>query len=164
MSVNLQLLYDVIIFFVHYSTLLHLSPRPSDSLFRRMRVLLEHGGGSLWYRTDCGSVHRLCTCGDCLVSSLMYRPHPAARQVFSYKWGAVGWGEQHMLMFDCSALMTPRKPPWTACVHVRDSYPIDVSQLNFNILCLLCAVTLGIYLGDCAFVNRSTLPTVYPLS
>jgi hypothetical protein len=26
---------------------------------------------------------------------------------------------------------------WTACVHIRDSYPIDVLHLNFNILCLL---------------------------
>jgi hypothetical protein len=28
-------------------------------------------------------------------------------------------------------------PQWTAWVHYHDSYPIDVSYLNFNILCLL---------------------------
>ncbi len=30
-------------------------------------------------------------------------------------------------------------PPWTACVHFPDSYPIDLSHLsfNFNFLCLL---------------------------
>ncbi len=32
---------------------------------------------------------------------------PAARQIFSYKWGASGWGECHMFMFDWSARMTP---------------------------------------------------------
>ncbi len=26
---------------------------------------------------------------------------------------------------------------WTACIHFRDSDPIDVLHLNFNILCLL---------------------------
>ncbi len=31
----------------------------------------------------------------------------------------------------------PRRPPWTACVHFCDSYPIDVLHLNFNILCML---------------------------
>jgi hypothetical protein len=36
-----------------------------------------------------------------------------------------------------SALMTPRRPSWTACVHFRNSYPIDVSHLSFNFLCLL---------------------------
>jgi hypothetical protein len=39
--------------------------------------------------------------------------------------------------------MTPQKATMTACVHFRDSYPIDVSHLSFNIL---SAVTLGIYL------------------
>ncbi len=30
-----------------------------------------------------------------------------------------------------------RRPPWTACEHFCDSYPIDVSHLSFNFLCLL---------------------------
>ena len=33
--------------------------------------------------------------------------------------------------------MTPRRQPWTACVHFPDSYPIVASQLSFNFLCLL---------------------------
>jgi hypothetical protein len=46
-----------------------------------------------------------------------------------------------MFMSDWSALMTPSRPPWTACVHFRNLYPIDVSQLSYP----LSAVTLGIY-------------------
>jgi hypothetical protein len=37
-----------------------------------------------------------------------------------------------MFMFDWNAL---RRPPWTASVHFRDSYPIDVSHLSINFLC-----------------------------
>jgi hypothetical protein len=78
-------------------------------------------------RTDCGTVQT--------VSHVPARP--ASRQIFTCKRGAAGWGEQHMFfMFDWSALMTLQRASWTACVHLRDSYPIDVSQLNFNILCL----------------------------
>ncbi len=62
---------------------------------------------------------------------------PAARPIFSYKWGAAGWGEQYMFRFDWCPYDSPRRPPWTACVHFHDSYPIDVSHLNFNILCLM---------------------------
>ncbi len=30
-----------------------------------------------------------------------------------------------------------RRSPWTACLHISDSYPLDVSHLSFNVLCLL---------------------------
>jgi hypothetical protein len=84
----------------------------------------------LWYRTDC--VVRGCTF-SCT------GPSRAAQQIFRYKWGAAGWGELHMFMFDWSALMTPQRATLDpACVHFRDLYPIDVLHLNFNnILCLL---------------------------
>jgi hypothetical protein len=36
-----------------------------------------------------------------------------------------------------SSLMTPKWPPWTACVHFTDSYPVEVSHLSFNFHCLL---------------------------
>ncbi len=62
---------------------------------------------------------------------------PAAGQSFCYKWGAASWGEWHMFMFDSSALMAPRRPPWTANMHFRYLYPIVHS---------LSAVTLRIYL------------------
>jgi hypothetical protein len=39
-----------------------------------------------------------------------------------------------MFMFNWSALMTPRRPPWTACVHFQLQHSLSV-------------VTLGIYLG-----------------
>jgi hypothetical protein len=60
------------------------------------------GGGSLWYRTDCGTVQTV------LFSAVHYHvlARPAARQSFRYKWGAAGWGEYHMFMFVWSALMT----------------------------------------------------------
>jgi hypothetical protein len=35
------------------------------------------------------------------------------------------------------ALITPRWPPWPACVHFRDLYPINVSHLSINFLRLL---------------------------
>jgi len=56
--------------------------------------------GKKGYRTDC--VVRGCTF-SCT------GPSRAAQQIFSYKWGAAGWGELHMFMFDWSALMTPQK-------------------------------------------------------
>ncbi len=73
---------------------------------------------------------------------------PATRQSFSYKWGAAGWGEKYMFMFDWSALIPPppRRPPWTAWVHFRDSYRIEVSHLNVSILCqllLLISISVG---------------------
>ncbi len=42
-----------------------------------------------------------------------------------------------MFMSDWSFLMTPQKATLAACVHFRYSYPIDVSHLSFNFLCLL---------------------------
>jgi hypothetical protein len=51
------------------------------------------GGGSFWYRTDCG------------LSVLKYRPSqlPGRASVISRD----GWGEEYMFMFDLRALMTP---------------------------------------------------------
>ncbi len=49
------------------------------------------------------------------------RARPAVRQIFSYKWGAAGWGEKHMFMFDWSALRIPQKASlWAASVHFRN--------------------------------------------
>jgi hypothetical protein len=47
------------------------------------------------YRTDCGTVQTVLL----VVSILMYRPGPAARQIFSYNWGAADWGEWHMFIY-----------------------------------------------------------------
>ncbi len=103
-------------------------------------------GGSLWYRTDFGTVLTVLFQG---LSVLMYRPGqlPGRVSVLSGDLQA-GGGIAYMFMFDQSALMIPRRPPWTACVHFRDSYPFDVSYLSF--LFSLSAVSLGIYLcGSC---------------
>ncbi len=88
------------------------------------------GGESLWYRTDCGTVQSVLL--GAVHSHVPARS--AARQIFCYKWGAVGWREKLMFMFDWSALMTPQKAILDSFV---DLYPIDVSNLNFNILCML---------------------------
>ncbi len=60
-------------------------------------------------------------------------PGPTDLQFTVENWKLGGW---HMLMFDWSALMTPRRQPWTEIVHFGDSYPIDVSHLSINFLCL----------------------------
>jgi hypothetical protein len=54
-----------------------------------------------------GSLKRFTNTGSAVYSHIPVRP--AARQIFSYKWGAAGWGEYHMFMFDWTALMIPQK-------------------------------------------------------
>jgi hypothetical protein len=42
---------------------------------------------------------------------------PGRASVISYKWGAAGWGEKYMFMFDGSCFTMPpppRGPTWTA--------------------------------------------------
>ncbi len=48
-----------------------------------------------------------------------------------------GFGVYSCLSLTGALLWTPRRQHWTACVHFRDSYPIDVSHLSFKFLCLL---------------------------
>jgi hypothetical protein len=75
----------------------------------------------LWY----------CTVQTVLLGAVCshVRARPDARQSFRYNWGAAGWGEKYMFMFDWSALMTPLKATLdtvhAACVHFCDSYPIE---------------------------------------
>jgi hypothetical protein len=45
------------------------------------------GDVSLWYWTDC------CTVQTVLAVHSHVPGRPAARQIFSYRWGAAGWGE-----------------------------------------------------------------------
>jgi hypothetical protein len=77
----------------------------------------------LWYHADC--VVRGCP--------FSFKAQPAAKKRFSCKWEAAGWrGIVYcMFMFDWSDLISYNPPPkatlLTACVHFRDSYPIDVS-------------------------------------
>ncbi len=59
----------------------------------------------------------------------------AARHSFCYKWGAAGWRE--FLCLTGGILWPHRRPPWSSWVHFCNLYPIDVSHLNFNSLCLL---------------------------
>ncbi len=63
----------------------------------------------------------------------MYRPS----QSFIFRLGAAGWREKYMNFLAWSTLMTPPPPAPTASLHFRASYPIDVSHLSFNFLCLL---------------------------
>ncbi len=87
----------------------------------------------LWYHTDC--VNRGCPFSCNGPASCQAEIQLQVVQVGSCRVGGIVYC---MFMFDWSALITPQKATlWTACVHFRDSYPIDVSHLSFNFLCLL---------------------------
>ncbi len=62
-----------------------------------------------------------------------------------------------MFMFDWSAIMTPRRPPWTAGVHFRDF--VSYGRLAPEVQHSLSAVTLGIYL--CAHTTFHSLYLFY---
>ncbi len=85
----------------------------------------------LWYCT----VYRLCCQG---LSILMYTvpAQQAVKQSFSYKFidEELQAGRNSICLCLTGVLLwPPRRPPWTASVHFPDSYPVDVSHLNFNI-------------------------------
>jgi hypothetical protein len=81
---------------------------------------------------DCGTVQTVLL--RAVRSHVPARPAP--RQSFSYNWGAAVWGGKYMFMLNWSALLAPKKVPWTACVHFCDSYLINISA-QFNVLFLL---------------------------
>jgi hypothetical protein len=63
------------------------------------------------------------------------RPGPADLQLLV---GRCRLGGYSICLYLTGVLLwPPRRPPWTACVHFRDSDPINVSHLRFNFLCLL---------------------------
>jgi hypothetical protein len=80
----------------------------------------------LWYRTDC------------FVRSYPFRPGqlPGRSSVINGELQA-GGNSTRLKCLTGVLVLPSRRPPWTACVHFRNSYPIDVSHLNFKILCLL---------------------------
>ncbi len=53
---------------------------------------------------------------------------------------------EHMFMSNWSVLMTPQKANLTACVHFRDSYPIEYRRLSSQFEVYLSAAALGMYL------------------
>jgi hypothetical protein len=99
------------------------------------------------YRTDCDTAHPV-------LLNRLSKVNPS----FIYKWGAEGRGEggYHMLMSDWRAIMTPRRPPWTACVHFPNSYPTDVSHLSFNFLSVCCYSMVSISMSLTDTANLST--------
>jgi hypothetical protein len=76
----------------------------------------------------CGAVHSH-------VSARPWLPHRSS--VISGELQAVG--NSICLCLTEVLLWPPRRPPWTvdSLLTLHDLYPIDVSNLNFNILCLL---------------------------
>ncbi len=71
--------------------------------------------------------------------------HVPARQIFSYKWGAAGWGKYCSICFDWSALMTPEgHPGQLAYIFRLVSYRLIVPKFQHY----LSAVALGNFLGD----------------
>ncbi len=67
----------------------------------------------------------------------MYRPCQLPGRASNIS-GELGWGGKVYIYvwLECS-YDPPRRQSWTACVHFRDSYPIDISHPSFNFLYLL---------------------------
>jgi hypothetical protein len=57
---------------------------------------------------------------DVVLYRLCVPARPAARQSFSYKWRAAGWGGIVYVMFE-----------WTACAHFRDSFQSSLFAVIF---------------------------------
>ncbi len=111
---------------------------------------------SVWYWTDCVPVQTV------LLGAVHFHvpARPAARQI-SYKWVAADWGNSICLCLTRVFLWPPRKPPWIVCIHFRDSYPIDVSHLNFNIFSvLLLQVSISV-LSPHSPPSPSSLPSLF---
>ncbi len=83
---------------------------------------------------------RLWYCTDSFVRGCQFSCTGPASCQADLQWGAAGWGEWYMCCLAGMLLMTPQKATLDSlrCVHFRDSYPIDVAHLNFNILCVCC--------------------------
>ncbi len=84
----------------------------------------------------------------------MYQPNqlPAGRQL---QMGSCRLGGDSICFCLTGVLLWPphiRRPSWTACMYLHDSYFMDVLHLNCNILCLF---TLCIYLVGRAFMQSS---------
>ncbi len=93
------------------------------------------------YQPDCGTAHPMLPNRLSIVNTSC----SLALQIFIYQWGAEGCGVQHIFMSDWRALITPQMPPWTACVHFPDSYPVDVSHLSFNFsVCCYSSVSISV--------------------
>jgi hypothetical protein len=115
---------------------------------------LTMAGGSLWYRTDCGAVQSVLL-GT--VHSHVYR----SGQLPS-RSSAINGELQAGRNIICSVLTgvtlwPPRRPPWAACVHFLDLYPIDVSQLNstFSVRYNSIVIYLGAKVNQVARLNFS---------
>ncbi len=76
-----------------------------------------------------------------------------ALQIFIYQWELKAASFSIYLCLTLELLWPPRMPPWTACVHFPDSYPIDVSHLSCNFLCLL--LLQCIYLNGLIFLQSA---------
>jgi hypothetical protein len=97
------------------------SDHTSDTLFQSTLADWKNGdSSSSWWKVN-------TSCGP-------------ARQIFIYQWGA-DWLERS---YDL-----PRRPPWTASIHFRDSYPIDFSHLSFNFLSAQFYHAYGVLLSLC---------------
>ncbi len=103
------------------------------------------------YRTDCG------TANPVLLNRLwkINTSCDPARQIFIYQWGAEGLEGYHMLKSDWRAIMTPHKATLDSMrTPVWILYPIDVSHLSVNFLCLL--------LLQCIYLNAQHTPQPPP--
>ncbi len=101
------------------------------------------------YRTVCVTAHPVLP----IRLSKVNTSCGLALQIFIYQWELKAVGFSIYLCLTLELLWPPpRVPPWTACVHFPDSYPIDVSYPSFNFLCLL--------LLQCIYLNGCTLQLI----
>ncbi len=85
-----------------------------------------------------------------------YRTGPASYSAgFQlYISGVLQAGGKSICLCLTGVLLWPlRRPTRTACVHFRDSYPIDVLHLNFNILSVLWLLLLQVSISVAANIQ-----------
>jgi hypothetical protein len=76
---------------------------------------------------------------------------PSRYSFITYKWGAAGWGEQHMFMFHLSALMTLQKATLDTGQLEDTLVIVSYRRLAPKFQHSLSAVTLGTYLDGFSF-------------
>ncbi len=55
--------------------------------------------------------------------------------------------------------LPPRRPLWTACVHFRDTYSIDLSHLIFSVCC--CSRVISLWMPYCTTIGCNGFEVTY---
>ncbi len=89
----------------------------------------------IMYRTDCCAAHPVLLNRLSRVNRSEAADWPGRSSFISGELKSVEYSIY--LCLTGELFWPPRRPPWTACVHFPDLYPIDVFHLSFKFLCLL---------------------------